>query len=400
MEPSLFRRGIGTNPSLSSLTVVFLHDWWLIKADRESEGKQIGVGGFASREGQGIRLFHSAAIAKRHDTVTLETVDGITITICGLINRTLSHQNGFLPKVCNHFLFGFPYDWEKYATQCFSEDSLNGADKSRVTCLDGSLTSPDDDTVSFLPLSIDDLTVTRTRDLFMSTLGEPENCLLTKSIFNDILQKCSDNAFAHNGSPCHSNKASNNRGMTEDIPDESPSNNKRTKVDQKCKDATGISNVRHMTTYGSICKSVMGKDVHNLTKRVATRSMTTSTKHGLSEPLSASESSGSQCGHSGTRRNASSALHANISSEDKTEVKQTPFRYAARRLRELKNSSDSSSLAEAPGNGCEWMETRVNASNVSRASKLFGGETEMNATPDKSVIRRSNRLKNLKKPAY
>lgn len=44
--------------------------------------------------GQGTRAFFSAAIVKRHDTVTLETTDGITITLIGFINRSLTAENG------------------------------------------------------------------------------------------------------------------------------------------------------------------------------------------------------------------------------------------------------------------------------------------------------------------
>lgn len=85
---------------------VCLHDWWLIKLDMDSNGRTLGVGGLAFRERQTIRAFYSIAIAKRHDTVTLETADGITITITSFINRSITLENGFPAEVSN-LLFTF-----------------------------------------------------------------------------------------------------------------------------------------------------------------------------------------------------------------------------------------------------------------------------------------------------
>ncbi|PON74952.1 SANT associated [Parasponia andersonii] len=75
-------------------TTVFLEDWWLIKAN----GKDLGVGGFAARASLGVRAFSSAPVSKRHSGTVLETADGITVTICGLINMSRTHQNGFPSK--------------------------------------------------------------------------------------------------------------------------------------------------------------------------------------------------------------------------------------------------------------------------------------------------------------
>ena len=55
----------------------------------------------------GTRVFRSAAISKRHNTVTLETADGISITICNFINSSRTHQNGFDSEVCNSLLLHY-----------------------------------------------------------------------------------------------------------------------------------------------------------------------------------------------------------------------------------------------------------------------------------------------------
>ncbi|KAA8531364.1 hypothetical protein F0562_006073 [Nyssa sinensis] len=258
----------------SILRTVYLHDWWLIKAEMDSKSRRLGVGGFASREGQGIRAFQSAAIIKRHDTVTLETVDGITVTLSGFINRSLT-QTGFPPEVCNHFLFGFPYYWEEYAARYFSEEYTNKAVPSRISSLQWFNMSTNDDANSFLPVSLDDLPVTRIRDLLMYSLGDSEHCALTKNIFNDMLQTYSGSALKHDGASIHSNKDSNCPVMTEDsVPDETPSTRKKTKVEQKSR---GDNDTPHATDMGaeefqkSIDRCKMG--VISSGKGIATRSM-------------------------------------------------------------------------------------------------------------------------------
>nr|GMD20766.1 protein EMBRYO DEFECTIVE 1674 isoform X1 [Ipomoea batatas] len=81
--------------SSSFLKEVYLCDWWLIKFSTNSKSERIGVAGFTFRESQDARIFHSAAISKRIDTVTLEAVDGIVIVVSGCINRSRTIQNGF-----------------------------------------------------------------------------------------------------------------------------------------------------------------------------------------------------------------------------------------------------------------------------------------------------------------
>ncbi|CAK9188177.1 unnamed protein product [Ilex paraguariensis] len=96
---------------------VCLHDWWLINAEHEYEGKRLGVAGFTSREQQAMRVFVSAPISRRYDVFTLETIDGICVIVKGLINKVRTEENGFPSEVFNHFVFGFPPHWEEYAAE-------------------------------------------------------------------------------------------------------------------------------------------------------------------------------------------------------------------------------------------------------------------------------------------
>ncbi|KAK1436280.1 hypothetical protein QVD17_02059 [Tagetes erecta] len=173
--------------SSSRRKLVFLRKWWLIKVENETK---LGVGGLISRETLGtrgmrllgsastgkrpntsanedeIQVYGSAAIAKRHDSTTIEAVDGIIIQISGFINklRTLSH--GFSPEVCDGFLFGFPCTWEDYASNISQDECANTTKQS-------------------LYVSFDDLPVARVRDLLMS---ESESRALTSIIVRDILK--------------------------------------------------------------------------------------------------------------------------------------------------------------------------------------------------------------------
>ncbi|GMY32370.1 protein EMBRYO DEFECTIVE 1674 [Fagus crenata] len=165
--------------SSSLFKSVSLDDWWLVKPPN---GKGLALRGFASLGRGGIRAFRSAAISKRHNATTLETVDGIKILISGSINRPQTHQNGFPSKVCNHFLLGFPYNWEEYAVGCSGEE--HGVSSSNEFSM-----SLGDSANETLPLSLDDLPVTRIHDLLMYSVGDRENCLLKQSIYNDILRK-------------------------------------------------------------------------------------------------------------------------------------------------------------------------------------------------------------------
>ncbi|KAK2997056.1 hypothetical protein RJ639_024912 [Escallonia herrerae] len=180
----------------------------------------------------GIRVFGSAAIAKRHDPVTLETVDGITIKISGFINRSHAQQNGFPSAVGRpfslafifvvvilqavieglasteyisyHFRLGFPYNWEEYAARYFGEEFANRAVPSIFPSLDGLNVSSDSGTNKSFPSSLDDLLVTCVRDLLMFGHGNSEDGALIRSIFNSIHGKPCGNSCKTGGPTVHS----------------------------------------------------------------------------------------------------------------------------------------------------------------------------------------------------
>ncbi|KAL7248312.1 hypothetical protein ACSBR2_003095 [Camellia fascicularis] len=123
-----------SNPTSSSYfqKTVCLHDWWLIMAENDFQGKRLAVAGLTSREQQAVRVFSSAPILKRYDVFTLETVDGIFVLIKGFINKDRTKENGFPSEVFNHFVFGFPPHWEEYAEKCLGE-AFSNEDVSRST---------------------------------------------------------------------------------------------------------------------------------------------------------------------------------------------------------------------------------------------------------------------------
>lgn len=79
-------------------------------------------------------------------------------------------------------MLGFPYNWEEYAVGCSGEE--HGVSSSNEFSM-----SLGDSANETLPLSLDDLPVTRIHDLLMYSVGDRENCLLKQSIYNDILRK-------------------------------------------------------------------------------------------------------------------------------------------------------------------------------------------------------------------
>ncbi|XVF55304.1 hypothetical protein PTKIN_Ptkin06aG0026400 [Pterospermum kingtungense] len=98
---------------------VCLHDWWLVKAEKDFDGKRLAIAGFTSRESKAVQLFTSAPIVKRYDVFTLQTADGICVCIKGFINQQRTLENGFSSEVFTHFYFGFPPYWEEFAKKCF-----------------------------------------------------------------------------------------------------------------------------------------------------------------------------------------------------------------------------------------------------------------------------------------
>lgn len=188
--------------SSSNRKLVFLREWWLIEVERDFK---LGIGGFVNREtlgsrgmrllgsasvgkrynleapDNGIQVFASSAIAKRLDNNTLEAVDGIIIMISGCINRSRTLSYGFSAEVCDHFLSGFPCNWEEYAAKSSRDKCANTTEQT-------------------LPMSFDDLPVTRVRDMLLSTNGESEACAFTSIILRDILKQCSGDSVNQSAS--------------------------------------------------------------------------------------------------------------------------------------------------------------------------------------------------------
>lgn len=153
---------------------IYLHDWWLI---RPEEGEGIAVGGFTMRKEGDETVFCSDAIKERHDTSTLESNDGFIIFISGLMNTSVTEQNGFAPEVCSYFLIGFPINWDDFASQHAQEGSTRSI--SRTMSPDGSHT--------FSPSSFKDMPFLQKRDFLLST-HEDEDAI-SEYLSNDLLEK-------------------------------------------------------------------------------------------------------------------------------------------------------------------------------------------------------------------
>ncbi|MCD7461357.1 hypothetical protein HAX54_045953 [Datura stramonium] len=180
--------------SSSFLREVYLYDWWLVKVEIGDGSKRLGVGGFTAKERPDGRVFHSTTIAKRHDTVTLVTVDGITILLSGFINRCRTLHNGFSSEVCRQFLLGFPHNWGESAALSLGE-STNEDAAFGISDFSESANASADRASSSFSMSVDHLPANVLRDLLISSAGDPEGGMLRKSIFNEIVQKYGNNAF-------------------------------------------------------------------------------------------------------------------------------------------------------------------------------------------------------------
>ncbi|KAG2720912.1 hypothetical protein I3760_02G056300 [Carya illinoinensis] len=312
---------------------VLLHDWWLVRAPH---GKGLAVGGVASLERVGVRIFCSAAISHRHDATTLDTMDGIKITISGFINRSRTHQNGFPSEVCNRFLLGFPYNWEEYAVGCSSEDSTDRGVSTRVsTSDDSSLRFRRDGT---FPFSLVDLPVTRIGDLLMSTFGDREHRLITNSIYNNILGK--------------------SKGNSQSGVNDTPLCQKEIKVDHNSDNDNSGLNSRDMTGVENqkpICHSEISMNVLTSTRGVSTRSMTRLKNSRLEQEDRLSPNPHTKC-----------------------------------------NYSDQATSSNAARNMIEVSVPR-RATKVGRPTKLFGEDKSVSGISAASVRRSSRRLMIMKK---
>ncbi|XP_009602519.1 kinetochore-associated protein KNL-2 homolog [Nicotiana tomentosiformis] len=252
--------------SSSFIREVHLYDWWLIKAEDGAGGKQLGVQGFTCKQRPDDRLFTSAAIAMRHDTVTLVTVDGISILVSGLINRVRTLQNGFSSEVCNQFLIGFPYNWKESAALSFEESTNEDAAFGNPGFSDSKASA--DRTSSSFSMPIDHLPTTVLRDILISSAGNPEGGMLRKSIFREIVQKYGTNAFNIGEASCL-NEKSGNLVTTEDPSlNENPSQKKKAKTNRKQEDSCtpdakyGKEDFRQATLEDIPEKSVLSRILH------------------------------------------------------------------------------------------------------------------------------------------
>ncbi|XWS67339.1 hypothetical protein CRYUN_Cryun05aG0278400 [Craigia yunnanensis] len=251
---------------------------------------------------QGQRVLCSAAISKRHDATTLETVDGITIAISGFINTSRTLQNGFPPEVCSDFLFGFPYDWEEYASQCSNEESISRSTQASVTDLLGVNRSSRSNAISFPPASLDNLPATRVRDLLMFSAGDSQNSILKRTIFDHMLEKLSTHASQNATVSVDSNMGNKNPNVCPCSADDENLNwHKKDKIIQNHIDDNSISYSRSKRTVESQNEgqSRMGVSILTPTTGVTTRSMTrlkslTEKQEGLSSKSSVKRIKGVQ----------------------------------------------------------------------------------------------------------
>ncbi|KAK1363902.1 SANTA domain-containing protein [Heracleum sosnowskyi] len=272
----------------STTKKVTLLDWWVIKVQVKGPNHfKFGVGGNAF-DGQASTFFSSGEIVKRHDEVTLETVNGITITLASLLNRSRTLENGLPFQVCDHFFLGFPFDWEEFGAQYFGEQSIHGGRSSEAARM-----SPEDiDDPECLLSSLDDIPVTRLFEHMMVSSGDYNKCPLTRSVFNHILCE-------YGSSSAKLCEEGTNQTRAEDsLPNEtrtplhvSEENNKplvakRCSLDKALKDQLGgkddnviLDDMPTGTTdnFPTIhSQSKMDEDVHNLSNFVLTRSKTRS----------------------------------------------------------------------------------------------------------------------------
>ncbi|CAI9088124.1 OLC1v1022370C1 [Oldenlandia corymbosa var. corymbosa] len=240
---------------------VCLCDWWLVKADDSSSNSiRLGVAGINLENSLGRRIFHSAAILKRHSAVTLETLDGIVVNISGSINKYQTLQNGFPPEVCNHFLIGFPYYWEQYANQVLK--SSDGAVSQGLSNLTG-VVLPVDGSNTFSPGSIDDLPGSLLREFSLSLTGDSANFGLSKNIVCDILQKYGNRA----------NDDENDAIVAGSSSDQSTSDESAAQQNHRGEDISSVTETQRKMLHKTAVKERIGFGSNASRKGPLTRSM-------------------------------------------------------------------------------------------------------------------------------
>ncbi|XP_050374036.1 protein EMBRYO DEFECTIVE 1674-like [Argentina anserina] len=240
----------------ASLKSIFLEDWWLVKA----QGNALAVEGFAKSQRSAQRTFSSAAISKRHTATSLETTDGVIVTLGGSLNISRTSQNGFLPEVYNRYLPGFPFDWKEHAAglsgqgSTSSSSARNSSQKYNRSLEDGE-SNP-------LTFSIADVPMTVTRDCIMSCTGDSKQL---KTIFDDILRTSRENVYGDTTPQMNSN--------TEDVEagrNATPTTAKSVKIDGENNQSTDIWSKNSQKTK----KGISSRKKQTNTKPVPTRSST------------------------------------------------------------------------------------------------------------------------------
>lgn len=164
-------------------------------------------------------------------------------------------------QLYNHFLLGFPFNWEEYAAVDLGEDSTDiGASLRKSASQKFNMPSRNNESNS-LPFSLDDLTATKGRDILMLSYGDSDYHSLVKNIFSDILGTSKDKAFEHTGS-------SINLNVENSCPVENVDSG-TTKTPRKHKKVI-VQDGKNMITE----TSRVGVSTRSMTKGVSTRSMT------------------------------------------------------------------------------------------------------------------------------
>lgn len=350
-------------------------------------------------------------------------------------------------QVCDHFVLGFPYDWEEFGAQCFGEESTYGALPSRNTNSYGFKMS-DDGAKCSLPISFDDLPVTRVCDLMMVPSGDYKECRLTRRIFDHILNiyggssvqlnqenngqiTTKDPELYETGLSLDSNEENNSPVTTENcFVDKALRDQVKNKVEQRYKNDNDISDatpMREVESQSMHNHSTMGVDVHWLREGVCTRSkkrskaLRNNQERGLSsntftKPVPTSEAVGSQCGETTAEKNASNVntgvstsqtihcestmgvdvnkLSEGLSPRSKNRSKTLTSNQKEGGLYS-KISTKPVSMSEASGNQCGGMIAETDVSNVSRSAILFEENKEIGKILDSSGVGRSGRPKHL-----
>ncbi|XP_065869145.1 kinetochore-associated protein KNL-2 homolog [Euphorbia lathyris] len=389
-----------------SLKSVLLHDWWLVK----NQSKQISVAGFASRERLGARVFYSAPISRRIDTTTLETIDGIIVTISGFINRSQMLQNGFPFLVCNLFHLGFPYDWEECITQCNDEESAKRCVSTKKSS--NSSFSSGTKANSSLPLSFDNLPATRIHDLVLHMSECSEN-----SVYDHIMGKVASNAFQHSQEPAKFEADETTRSRKRAKADQVYNNDDATIFDAKDMETEVLTQSRGVLTRSrriTQCNDEVSAKRGVSTEKSSYSSFSSGTKANSSLPLSFDNlpatrihdfvlhmsecSETSVCDHIMGKVANNAFQHSQEPAKFEVD-KTTRSRKRARADQMYNNDDDDATVLDAKDMETEVLTQSRGVLTRSRDSSKNPGSKEENLTPKLSVNSKHLRNKPVKEIA-